>query len=34
MLQNNQKKDEAIRVAFEELKKTHPDRLKRRLNFS
>lgn len=33
-LQNYQKKDEAIRLAFEQLKKEHPERLKQRLNFS
>ncbi len=33
-LQNYQKKDEAIRLAFEQLKKEHPERLQKRLNFS
>lgn len=33
-LQNYQKKDEAIRLAFEQLKKEHPERLHKRLNFS
>lgn len=33
-LQNYQKKDEAIRLAFEQLKKEHPERLEKRLNFS
>ena len=33
-LQNYQKKDEAIRLAFETLKKEHPEQLKKRLKFS
>ena len=33
-LQNYQKKDEAIRLAFEQLKREHPERLRKRLNFS
>lgn len=33
-LQNYQKKDEAIRLAFEQLKREHPERLQKRLNFS
>lgn len=33
-LQNYQKKDAAIRAAFEKLKKEHPEQLKKRLKFS
>ncbi|NLZ89702.1 MAG: sugar phosphate isomerase/epimerase, partial [Clostridiales bacterium] len=33
-LQNYQKKDMAIRVAFEQLKKDYPEQLKKRLKFS
>lgn len=33
-LQHYQKKDEAIRLSFEQLKKEHPERLQKRLNFS